>query len=92
MEWLSIKEWKVLQVKGHHRKKYSQQQIEFDNILFYCSIIHFHCQIYVSLTHWGLLTSHGIMNQDQHGSGNGLVPEDTKPLQDPMVKYYQMDP
>ena len=37
------------------------------------------------LTHWGLVTPCGIIQLGQHDSGNGLLPNSTKPLPEPML-------
>ena len=42
------------------------------------------------LTHCDLVTPYGDMNLGQHiGSGNGLLPDGTKPLPEPMLTYHQ---
>ena len=41
------------------------------------------------LTHCGLVQLEILVNT---GSGNGLVPEGTKPLPEPMLTYHQRDP
>ena len=44
------------------------------------------------ITHYGLVTPYGDMNLGQIGSGNGLVPDGTKPLPEPMLTYHQQGP
>ena len=44
------------------------------------------------LTHWRLVTAYGIMNFDNIGSGNGLMPDGTKPLLDPKLTYHEYVP
>ena len=41
------------------------------------------------LTHWGLVTPHGIGDLGNTGSGNGLLPDDTKPLPEPVLTYHK---
>ena len=44
------------------------------------------------LTHCGLMTPYGGRYLGQHGSGNGLLPDGTKPLPEPMSIYHQQGP
>ena len=44
------------------------------------------------LTHCGLVMPHGIIYLHQHGSGNGLLPDGTKPLPEPMLTHHQWSP
>ena len=42
------------------------------------------------LTHWGLVTSYGERDPWVNiGSGNGLLPDGTKPLPEPLLTNYQ---
>ena len=50
---------------------------------------HGHTQMKFELIHWGLLTLVGDMNLVNIGSGNGLLPDSTKQLPEPMLTYYQ---
>ena len=45
-----------------------------------------------SLTHYGLVMWYGIIDLFNIGSGNGLLPEDTKPLPEPMLTDHQWAP
>ena len=38
---------------------------------------------------FGLVTSYGPIELGQHCSGNGLLPDGTKPLPEPMLTYHQ---
>ena len=44
------------------------------------------------LTHCGLMTSYGGIDWVNIGSGNGLLPDGTKPLPEPMLTYHPQDP
>ena len=44
------------------------------------------------LTHWSLGMPYGDRDLGQLGSGNGLLPDGTKPLPEPMLTYYQQGP
>ena len=41
------------------------------------------------LTEFGLVTPHADIDLGYIGSGNGLAPDATKPLPEPMLTYYQ---
>ena len=42
---------------------------------------------------WPIVTPHDIMDLGHNiGSGNGLLPDGTKPLPEPMLSYYQLGP
>ena len=41
------------------------------------------------LTHCGLVTPYGDRDLVNIGSGNGLLPDGTKPLPEPMLTYHQ---
>ena len=41
------------------------------------------------LTHWGLVMPYGAKIWVNIGSGNGLLPDGTKPLPEPMLTYHQ---
>ena len=48
--------------------------------------------IHVYITHWGLVMPFGDIDLGQQlniGSGNGLLPDGTKPLPEPMLTYHQ---
>ena len=42
-----------------------------------------------SWSHWGLLTPYGDIDLVNTGSGNGLSPDGTKPLPEPVLTYHQ---
>ena len=44
---------------------------------------------FVQLTHWGLVTPNDDRDLGQIGSGNGLLPDGTKPLPEPMLTDHQ---
>ena len=41
------------------------------------------------LTHWGLVTPYATEIWVNIGPGNGLMPDSTKPLPEPMLTYHQ---
>ena len=43
----------------------------------------------MQLTHYGLVTPYGNRELGQHCSGNGLLPDGTKPLPEPMLTCHQ---
>ena len=43
----------------------------------------------MNLTHCGLVIPHAIIIWDNVGSGNGLLPDGTKPSPDPLLAYFQ---
>ena len=46
-------------------------------------------QTFLMLTHCGLMMPYGNKYMDQHDSGNGLLPDGTKPLPQPMLTYHR---
>ena len=50
---------------------------------------HFPGVFFKKLTHCGLVMPYGELDLGQQGSGNGLVPDGTKPLPEPMLTYHQ---
>ena len=44
------------------------------------------------LTRCGLVTLYGDIDLGQHCSGNGLLPDGTKPSPEPMLTYLQLSP
>ena len=40
------------------------------------------------LTHWSLVTPYGDIELCQHWLGNGLLPDGTKPLPEPMLNKH----
>ena len=62
------------------------REIHLDIVTYLCS----HFPVWVSeLTHCGLVTPYGNKDLGQHGSGNGLVPDGSKPLPEPMLTDHQ---
>ena len=45
--------------------------------------------IFLYLTHRGLVTPHGDVDWVNIGPGNGLLPDGTKPLPEPLLIYHQ---
>ena len=44
----------------------------------------------ITLTHCGLVVQYSEINLGRHGLSNGLLPDGTKSLPEPMLTYYQM--
>ena len=49
----------------------------------------YHIHLKNILTHWGRVTPFGGIDLGQIGSGNGLLPDGTKPLPETMLTYHQ---
>ena len=44
------------------------------------------------LTHCGLVRPYGDIDRDSIGSGNGLLPDSTEPIPEPVLTYHQWGP
>ena len=63
--------------RGHWLQWLGQKQMQDTTRLI--SVSTFGATYIRDLTHQGLVTLFGIMNFDNNGSGNGLMPDRTKP-------------
>ena len=48
--------------------------------------------LYSDLTHCGLVMPYGNIHLGQHCTCNGLLPDGTRPLPEPMLIYHQRGP
>ena len=61
----------------------------FTNSTVITQIFFVTCDKAMKLTHWGLVTPYGDIDLVNIGSGNGLLPDGTKPLPESMLTYHK---